>query len=279
MSAWTDTLGAVGVWRGVTETDAPLAAEIERLGYGTLWLGGSPRADLVAAERLLDGTERLRVATGIVNIWMSDPGELAASYHRIEQRHPGRLFVGIGSGHREMTAQRARPLQAMAQYLDALDAGGVPVERRLVSALGPRMLELAGARSAGTHPYLTVPAQTAQARAALGPAALVAPEQTVVLEADAAVARQHARAFLGRYLRLSNYANTMRSGGLTDEDIADGGSDRLVDEIVAHGDPAAVASRVRQHLAQGADHVCVQVLPASADIRPALAALATALDL
>lgn len=279
MTEWSEVLGTVGVWRGVADVDPALAVEIERMGYGTIWQGGSPGADLVAAERLLEATDDLRVATGIVNIWKSDAAELADSFHRIESRHPGRLYLGLGSGHREATPERVRPLDAMSRYLDVLDEGGVPVGRRVLSALGPRMLELAARRSAGTHPYLTVPAQTAQARAALGAGALIAPEQTVVLDPDPESARASARGFLKRYLKMSNYTNTMQRGGFSAEDVAGGGSDRLVDAIVAHGDAAALASRVRAHLDAGADHVCVQVVPVSPDVRPALRSIAAELEL
>lgn len=270
MSLWSEELGTVGVWRGSGLVDVDLARGIEDAGYGTLWLGGSPDASLVLAEEVLGATERLRVATGIVNIWKDDAAELAASWHRVEERRPGRLLLGVGSGHREATPERVNPVDAMERYLDVLDREGVPVQRRLVSALGPRMLRLARERSAGTHPYLTVPTQTAEARAVLGPGALVAPEQTVVLDPDPASARASAREFLSRYLRMSNYANTMVRGGLSPEDLEDGGSDRLVDAIVAHGDAGAIAARVRSHLAAGADHVCVQAVPARHDPLPAL---------
>ena len=258
---WTDRLGEFGIWRRSTEIDETLAVEIERLGYGTIWLGGSPAADLVEAERLLDTTESIVLATGIVNIWMSDAAELAESYHRIIARHPGRLLLGIGSGHRERQHERARPLEAMSSYLDVLDAAGVPEQDRLLSALGPRMLELARTRSAGTHPYLTLPAQTTEAREALGNDALIAPEQTVVLDTDPVSARKAARAFLTPYLGLSNYSNTMKRGGFSDADVAGSGSDNLVDRIVIHGDAEALTAGLRAHLGAGADHVCVQAVP------------------
>ncbi|OJV60412.1 MAG: LLM class F420-dependent oxidoreductase [Cellulomonas sp. 73-145] len=276
---WSDRLGTVGVWHRVGGLDAGVVVQIEDLGYRTLWLGGSPGADLGAAERFLDATASLTVATGVVNIWRSGAEELADSFQRIERRHPGRLLLGIGSGHREATPQRERPLDAMARYVDVLDAHGVPADRRVLSALGPRMLALAGERSAGTHPYLTIPPQTAQARAALGPAALVAPEQTVVLGTEVEAARRDARDFLRSYLGMVNYVSTMRRGGFSESDVADGGSDRLVDAIVRHGDGAALATAVREHLDAGADHVCVQVVPAAGDVLPALRAIAERLGL
>lgn len=276
---WQRRLGAVGVWRSVTDTDAELAVAIEELGYGALWLGGSPPADLEAAERLLDATSSIVVATGITNIWSADAAELAASYHRIEERHPGRLLLGIGSGHREATPQRTKPLQAMRDYLDVLDEHGVPVEARILSALGPKMLATAAERSVGTHPYLTIPSQTAEMRTDLGPDAIVAPEQTVVLDVDPDRARESARAFLDRYLQLSNYTRTMQRGGFTADDVALPGSDRLVDEIVVHGDAADLATGVQAHLDAGADHVCVQVVPADSSVVATLTDLATALGL
>lgn len=279
MTSWSERLGTVGVWRGVTDVDPALARTIEGLGYGTVWQGGSPGSDLRAAEALLDATASITVATGIVNIWKSDAAELARAYHRIQATHPGRLLLGIGSGHREATPQRTRPLEAMARYLDVLDEAGVPVADRLLSALGPRMLAMAAERSAGTHPYLSIPEQTAQARAALGPHALVAPEQTVVLDTDAAAARRTARAFLHHYLGLANYTGTMQRAGFTAADVSGTGSDHLVDRIVAHGDAAHLADAVRAHLRAGADHVCIQVQPVAADITPVLRAVSRELGL
>lgn len=276
---WRDRLGPVGVWRRDAAVSTDLARELERLGFGAVWLGGSPPADLEHAEALLGATRTITVATGIVNIWNADPAELAASFHRIEARHPGRLLLGIGSGHREATAERNRPLEAMQRYLDVLDEAGVPTERRVVSALGPKMLRIALDRSAGTHPYLTIPAQTAAMREALGQEALVAPEQTVVLDTDAATARATARGFLANYLRMVNYTTTMRRGGFSEQDVADGGSDHLVDTIVRHGDAAALAAAAQAHLDAGADHVCLQVLPATADPSAALGRIAAALGL
>ena len=276
---WSERLGTVGVWRSIGAVQAELAVEIERIGYGTIWLGGSPTSDLGRVEILLDGTRSIMFATGVVNIWKSDPAELADAFWRIERRHPGRLLLGIGTGHREATPERVRPLDAMERYLDVLDAAGVPKDRLVISALGPRMIALAAARSAGTHPYLTIPSQTREARMALGASALVAPEQTVVLDTDEGSAWRSARAFLRAYLGMANYLNTMRRGGFSDEDVADGGSDRLVDAIVRHGDAASLAAAVGEHLDAGADHVCVQVVPAAVDPVPALREIADALAL
>lgn len=276
---WSDRLGTVGVWGGVDDIDPALARLIEELGFGAIWQGRSPSADLRAAERLLDATDSVQLATGIVNIWKSDPAELADSYHRIESRHPGRLLLGIGSGHREATPERVRPLEAMAHYLDVLDRQGVPKNARLISALGPRMLHLAAGRSAGTHPYLTIPAQTAEARRMLGPGPLIAPEQTVVFDPDPDSGRRTARNFLRGYLGLANYRTTMLRGGFSNDDVAAGGSDHLIDNIVAHGDATVLAAAVRAHLEAGADHVCIQVQPSAGDIEPALGAIAAEMQL
>jgi probable F420-dependent oxidoreductase len=275
--SWREKLGPVGVWRGVNDTDTPMAAAIEDAGFGTIWLGGSPPADLTAAEELLAATRSIVIATGIVNIWRTDPGELADSYHRISARFPGRLLLGIGSGHREATPERVRPLDAMARYLDTLDEREVPVQARVLSALGPRMLALAAGRSAGTHPYLTVPAQTRQMREDLGADVLIAPEQTVILDTDAAQARRAARGFLRNYLTLVNYTSTMQRGGFSAEDVAGEGSDHLVDTLIVHGDAQTLADGVRAHLSAGADHVCVQVQPVPSDVIAALRAIATEL--
>lgn len=277
--SWQDTLGAVGVWRGVDDTDAETAAAAERLGYGTLWLGGSPPADLTAAERLLEATSSIVVATGITNIWMTDPAELADAYHRVDARFPGRLLLGIGSGHREASPQRARPLEAMGRYLDVLDERGVPASSRVLSALGPKMLRMSAERAVGTHPYLTIPSQSAQMREDLGPGVLVAPELTVVMDDDVERARGAARDFLRFYLQLDNYTTTMHRGGFSEADTAAPGSDRLVDEVVVHGGAAALGAGVRAHLDAGADHVCVQVQPVSADVVAVLTALAAELGL
>lgn len=276
---WQERLGAVGVWRGVNDTDPGVAAAVEDLGYGTLWLGGSPPADLVGAERLLEATSGMVIATGITNIWMTDAAELAEAYHRIQARFPDRLLLGIGSGHREASPQRARPLEAMSRYLDVLDERGVPVSARVLSALGPKMLAMSAERAVGTHPYLTIPAQSAQMRADLGPGVLIAPEQTVVLDTDVDSARAAARQFLSYYLVLDNYTTTMRRGSFSDADVAVPGSDRLVDQIVVHGDAAALAAGVRAHLDAGADHVCVQVQPVATDVVGTLRALAGELKL
>ncbi|NLU84643.1 LLM class F420-dependent oxidoreductase [Rhodococcus sp. HNM0569] len=271
--------GTYGVWRPLPVFEPELANAIETLGYGTIWAGGSPPADLDGVERLIAGTNRIVVATGIVNIWTADAHELAQSYHRIEAAHPGRLVLGIGVGHPEQGVGYTKPYRALVDYLDVLDAEGVPVQRRVLAALGPKVLELAANRSAGAHPYLTTPPHTAQARQILGDGVLLAPEQKVVVGTDVEQARAVGRDAADMYLKLQNYVNNLKRLGYTDDDIAQGGSDALIDALVAHGTPEYVAGRVREHLDAGADHVAIQVLPMRDDPAPALAQLADRLGL
>ncbi|MGP4016461.1 LLM class F420-dependent oxidoreductase [Saccharopolyspora sp. 5N708] len=256
----TVSLGKIGIWRTVAGLHPDLAVEVEKLGYGTIWIGGSPPADLTLAERLLDATSEITVATGIVNIWNSDPKTTAASYHRIAAKHPERFMLGIGAGHREMTDVYRKPYQALVEYLDELDSAGVPKSGRMLAALGPKVLELAGSRAAGAHPYLTVPAHTRQAREILGEAPLLAPEQKFVLDTDPDRARTTGRETVKYYLKLSNYTRNLRRYGFTEEDVTPPGSDRLVDVLALHGTAEQIAAGVTAHLDAGANHVCVQSL-------------------
>lgn len=273
-----DGLGRVGIWRPESGLSAGLAAQLEHLGYGTVWIGASPGGDLAVVDELLDATSELRVATGIVNIWKDAAPGIAAAYHRIEARHPGRFLLGVGVGHRENSAAYTRPYEALVDYLDALDAEGVPVERRALAALGPKVLKLAAERTAGAHPYLTTPEHTRRAREIVGAGVLLAPEQKVVVDADPDRARAVGRRLLvDRYLPLSNYRRMLESLGFDESDFAGEGSDRLVDAVIAHGDAATAAARVTQHLDAGADHVAVQVLGEGEDPMPAFTALAEVL--
>jgi probable F420-dependent oxidoreductase len=253
-------LGRYGVWlRGAQQTPE-LAARLQELGYGTVWLGGSPGGGLAVAEGLLEATTSLVVATGIVNIWKDGPEVVANSYHRLEQAHPGRFVLGVGVGHPEATSQYRKPYDALVDYLDGLDEGGVPIGRRVIAALGPQVLRLAGARSAGTHPYLVTPEHSRRAREILGTDGLVAPEQHVVLDADAERARAAGRKALGTYLGLTNYVTNWKRLGFSDQDVTAPGSDALVDGLIAHGDAAAVRARLDEHLSLGADHVALQLI-------------------
>jgi len=277
----TIELGRIGIWRRRSELTPRLAKEVEALGYGAIWIGASPPADLFLAQELLDATTHLAVATGIVNMWSAPAVDVAASYHRIAAAHPGRFLLGVGIGHPEATQEYRSPYDTIVDYLDVLDAEGVPVEDRVLAALGPKVLALAAERTAGAHPYLTTPEHTRRAREILGEGPLLAPEQKVVLDTDAVAARALGRPAVDRpYLHLRNYTSNLKRLGWADADIADGGSDALIDALVVHGDAATVAAGIRAHLAAGADHVCLQLLtPPAADPLPGLRALAEALEL
>jgi probable F420-dependent oxidoreductase len=268
-------LGKVGVFAGQWGVTAERAAGIEKLGYGALWIGGSPDADLAIVETALSGSEHLAVATGIVNVWSADAAQVADSYHRIEQAYPGRFLLGVGVGHPEANAPYRAPYQALVDYLDVLDEKGVPRNRMALAALGPRVLALSADRTAGAHPYLVTPGYTRSAREALGEGPLLAVEHKVALGADAAVTRPIGRsAVQNPYLGLVNYRNNLKRLGYTDADLDDGGSDALIDALVAQGEPAAAAAALTAHLDAGADHVAVHVLPDAEDPLPVLEALA-----
>ena len=255
-------LGKLGVWttyRQIGEENAGGAARlVEECGYDAFWLGGSPQLSQV--RPLLEATERIVVGTSIVNIWATDPADLVAEYAALAPEYGERLIVGIGVGHPEATSDYARPLRPMREFLDAIDAAPdpIPSERRALAALGPKMLDLAGERSAGTLPYFVPVEHTAAARERLGPQALVATEVACVLDADPASARATARKYARLYLGLVNYTGNLRRLGFGDADLDDGGSDRLLDAVIPHGDPAEVAAALRGHLEAGADHVAVQ---------------------
>lgn len=256
-------LGTIGVWAHTSKLTPQLARELEGLGYGAIWLGGSPDGDLRAVEELLGATERLAVATGIVNIWKDPARTVAASHHRVTKAFPRRFLLGVGVGHPEATAAYRNPYTALVEYLDVLDGEGVPIDERVLAALGPKVLRMAADRSVGAHPYLVPPEHTRQARQVLGPKALLAPEQKIVLEFDAAAARAIGRPPVAKpYLGLRNYVSNLRRLGWSDEDLADGGSDALIDALVAHGDAVTVAARVREHITAGANHVAIQLLTA-----------------
>lgn len=271
-------LGRYGVWTlGAVKPEQ--AAEIEKLGYGAVWIGGSPAADLASVEPILDNTENLQVATGIVNIWTADANQVAESFHRIEAAHPGRFLLGVGVGHPEHTDEYRKPYDALVEYLDALDAAKVPTSRLVVAALGDKVLKLSARRSAGAHPYLTTPEHTEHARDVLGETVFLAPEHKVVLTTDSAEARKIGRETVDFYLNLSNYLNNWRRLGFTEKDIAKPGSDKLIDAVVAHGTAGDIAARLRQHIAAGADHVTIQVLGGWDKLIPTLTELAGPLGL
>ncbi|AEV71271.1 putative F420-dependent oxidoreductase, MSMEG_4141 family [Mycolicibacterium rhodesiae NBB3] len=271
-------LGRYGVWTFGTPTPEQAAA-IEKLGYGAVWIGGSPAGDLDYVEPLLDATESLQVATGIVNVWTAPAEQVAEAYHRIEDKYPGRFLLGIGIGHPEHTEEYRKPYDVLVEYLDVLDGKKVPTSRRVIAALGPKVLKLAAQRSAGAHPYLTTPQHTGEARNILGPTVFLAPEHKVVLARDAEASRKIGRETVDFYLNLSNYLNNWKRLGFTDEDIAKPGSDRLIDAVVAHGTPDDIAKALNEHREAGADHVAIQVLGGWDNLLPTLEELAGPLGL
>jgi probable F420-dependent oxidoreductase len=274
-------LGEFGVWTSLRalgeQNGAAAAALAQELGFGTLWLGGSPR--LPALRPLLEATDRLTVATGIVNVWQYEPELLAAEYAELSREFRGRVLLGIGIGHPEATSDYTRPLSKMRDFLDGLDAASkpVPVEERCLAALGPKMLDLSARRSLGTHPYFVPVEHTRAARKRLGTAALVAPEVACVLDSDRERARAAARAYATLYLGLRNYTRNLLDFGFTQADFAGGGSEQLIDAVVPQGSAAEIAGVAREHLAAGANHVCLQTVGVSGIPRAQWTALAAAL--
>ncbi|MEU6585946.1 LLM class F420-dependent oxidoreductase [Nocardia sp. NPDC046763] len=255
-----DHLGKFGAWQFYTQFTPEAVRELEDLGYGAVWLGGSPPADWDGYEELLAGSESIVVATSIVNVWGSTAEAAADTYLRLEEKFPGRFLLGIGVGHPEHTGAYTKPYDALVNYLDVLDARGVPQQGRALAALGPRVAKLARDRSAGALPYLTVPEHTAELRGILGPDKLLVAEHKVVLDEDAARARVSGREKAGFYLGLVNYVNNLRRFGFDETDLIQPGSDRFVDAVVAHGSAAQVADRLAEHVQAGANHVAPQVV-------------------
>jgi probable F420-dependent oxidoreductase len=274
-------LGRFGIWtsyRAIGQDNAREAAKlVEDLGFGAFWLGGSPRLESV--RPLLEATDRLVVATGIVNVWQNQPEDVAAEHAELVQEFPGRLLLGIGIGHPEATSAYTRPLATMAAFLDGLDRADPPVprEQRCIAALGPKMLDLSGERSWGTHPYFVPVEHTRFARERIGPAALLAPEVACVLDTDPERARERARKYAQVYLGLRNYTANLLNLGYSDKDIADGGSDRLIDAVIPHGGADEIEAAAREHLGAGADHVCLQPVGVRGIPRDEWTALAGAL--
>jgi probable F420-dependent oxidoreductase len=243
------------------------AAELEELGYSALWIPDVGGDVFGAVERLLEATSTIVIATGILNLWMHSPEETAAGYARLVGSHGNRVLLGIGVSHQSIVdadhpGRYTRPLEAMRSFLDQLDTASPPLgpAARVLAALGPKMLDLARDRAAGVHPYNVTPEHTARARNAVGSAKLVAPEQAVTLVKDPDEARALGRRHVGASTAMPNYLNNWRRLGFNDDDFAEGGSNRLIDALVAWGDEDAIASRVAQHFDAGADHVGIQVV-------------------
>lgn len=261
-----ETVGRYGIWSvGLRSEDpdrrgelAEAAAELEELGFGAVWLGGNSSA--ANAAPLIEATSELTVGTSIQSIWQHEPDAAATAFAELESAHPGRFLLGLGVSHAKRVEQYARPYSALVEHLDGLDAAGVPSDRRLLAALGPKSLRLARDRAAGSIPYLVTPEHTAHAREILGEAPLLAPELGVIPETDPARARALAREFLEIYLPLPNYTNNFLRHGFTEDDLSDGGSDRLVDALFAWGDDTAIRTKIDAFFEAGADHVALQVL-------------------
>jgi probable F420-dependent oxidoreductase len=280
-------LGRVGIW--TMDFDAhpagavrDAAAEIEELGYGALWLGEAfGREAFTQSALVLAATNRMTVATGVANIFLRHPLAAAGAQQTLNEAYDGRFLLGLG-GHRttDQPSMMGLPfhgnaLDVMRDYLDTMDSatymGVKPVEepKRVLGVLGPKMIALAGERSWGAHTYLVPPDHTAKAREILGPDSLLAVEQTIILDTDRERAKEQARAMVGVYIGSAHHQrNNMRRLGFTDEDLADGGSDRLIDALITYGDVDTIATRVREHFDAGADHVCLQPLTQDKTVLP-----------
>ena len=274
-------LGKIGVWTSYRAFGIERAGEAarlaEQLGYGTWWVGGSPHVPDV--RPVLEATSTLVAATGILNVWINDPAETAAADAALRAEHPGRFMLGIGIGHPEATSDYRRPLATMRSFLDGLDSSPTPppAEQRCLAALGPKMLDLARERAAGTHSYFVPVEHTRFARERLGSGKLVAPELACVLNTDPVRARAVAREYAKLYLGLRNYTQNLLGFGFTEGDVAGGGSDRLIDAVIPHGTAEQIAEVVRAHLDAGADHVCLQPLGEEGIPRESWTALAKVL--
>lgn len=261
-------LKRVGVWSVGLRNEDPAAreeiesaaAELEQLGYGAAWLGSSPHPD--HALPVLEATSNLVVATGIFRIWDQDAASIAARHAAITAAHPGRFLLGLGASHSALVKEYAKPYSAMVAYLDGLDSAATPVpkQERVLAALGPRMLELSRDRALGAHPYLVTPEYTAKARAVLGDGPLLAPEIKVVWGLDRTAALERARKHLAIYLAMPNYTSNLLRSGFTEEDIADGGSERLIEASFVLGGDNALRDRVGAFFDAGADHAVIQVV-------------------
>ncbi|MFE5600154.1 LLM class F420-dependent oxidoreductase [Streptomyces coelicoflavus] len=261
-----ESVGRYGVWSGQLRAEDPegaaeraeAAAELERLGYGAVWLGGNSSARNAAP--LIGATDRIVVGTSIQSIWEHKASEAAAGFAELEVSHPGRFVLGLGVSHGPRVEGYRRPYSTMVGYLDELDRAGMRSGHRVLAALGPKMLDLSRDRAAGAIPYLVTPEHTAQARERLGAGPLLAPEFKVVLDSDPSRARATARAYLAMYLRLPNYTRNFLNLGFTDDDVTGGGSDRLIDAVFAWGDEATIRARIDAFHAAGADHVALQLV-------------------
>jgi len=269
-------MGPVGVWsfalqRLGAEVERDAARALEGLGFPATWIPESlgSKEVFVHSAILLNATQKLVIAPGIANIYARDPMAMANAARALGEAYPGRFVLGIGVSHKPSVETRGseygKPVETMRRYLDGMAAAQYaapepdPPVPLVLAALGPHMLELAAERTDGAHPYFVPVEHTAEARRVLGSDAFLGVEQTAVLTTDRAAGLRIARAFSKNYLALPNYANNLRRLGWSDEDLAGEGSERLIDAVIAIGDVDAIVRRIRDHLAAGADHVCVQL--------------------
>ncbi|HEY0246815.1 MAG TPA: TIGR03620 family F420-dependent LLM class oxidoreductase [Gryllotalpicola sp.] len=265
-------LGRIGIWSielaqaGAGEA-ADAAADLNAAGWRALWLpGGAGQGLWERADIVLDAAPQASVAFGVANIWGADADDATRAFAQLTARRGHRLLAGFGVSSPERAAAAGRefgtPLSAMTAFLDRIDgdAQPIPAGERILGALGPRMVALAGRRAAGIHPFLVTPESNAANRALLGDGPLIAPHQAVVLETVPSRAREIARAGIGGYLGFPTYQSNLRRLGFGDDDLAHGGSDRLIDAVVAWGGVEDIARRIEEHHAAGADHVALHVL-------------------
>ncbi|TDT98252.1 putative F420-dependent oxidoreductase [Streptomyces sp. 846.5] len=264
-------VGRAGIWSvelrlGDRGEISERAAELDELGYGALWIPGLGGGDVLGdSERLLKATRDLTVATGILSIWQHGSDEVAAGHHRLQQTYGRRLITGLGVSDPAAAAGAGRPFRPVADmnaYLDRLDSYATPLppHERVLAALGPKLLDVAARRTGGVHTFLATPESTAATRRSLGPTPFLAPYQAVVLDPDSDTARTTARGFLAPFIGMAHYARSLRRQGFTDSDLAGGGSDHLIDSVVAWGDAEAIGKRVQAQHDAGADHVALHVI-------------------
>lgn len=260
-----EQFGTYGAWLNPALGDAPrieYAPQLEELGYQTIWvgIGADPVGDMNLLEQMIAATRQAIIASAIINMWQDDARSIAHHYHRIVDRYGRRLLLGVGLGHPENRVAYDKPYVRMVHYVDALLEGGVPAEAIIIGALGTNTLTLAGEKTLGAHPYLTVPAHTRHAREMLGNNVFLAPEHKVVLTEDDAAAREIGRsAVQNPYLGLRNYTDNLMRHGFTETDIHGSGSDTLIDALVAHGSPERIYTQINEHLCAGANHIGIQV--------------------
>lgn len=262
----TPKMGRIGIWSiemrfGDHAKTERIAAELDEMGFGTLWIPGALDGEVLPdVERLLAATKRMTIATGILNLWKHEPADVASWFAALPDDKQERTMIGIGISHGPVIGENwNKPLARTRQFLDDLEAAGMPLENTCLAALGPKMIELSGKRTAGAHPYMTTPEHTARARKILGPGKLLMPDQKVAFATSREKVLEIAREGLGRYGELPNYRNNLLSLGFTESDI-DGPSDRFADALLASGEAKDMVGHVNAHFDAGADHVCIQVL-------------------